>query len=340
MTEMMKRIVQARRPNGFPVAEDFRLEKVPLPQPAEGEILVQVTHLSLDPYMRGRMDDVASYTAPQELDQTMGGGAVGKVLDSRSDRFAPGDLVFGMFGWASHGVLPAKACRKLDPDLPPSTALGVLGMPGFTAWSGLEAYGKLTAGETLAVAAATGPVGSMVGQLARLKGLRAVGIAGGAQKQALLTERFGFDAAIDHRAHGDARAMRAALAEACPDGIDVYFENVGGAVTGGALPLMNLHGRIIVCGMIAWYSGETDETGAMPLQKVWRMALVKRLTIQGLLQTDHVARFGDFLREVTPLVKSGQIAYLEDVAEGLENTPAAFFSMLRGGNTGKQVVKL
>ena len=340
MTDTMQRIVQARRPDGFPVEEDFRLEEIPLPSPGEGEILVKVTHLSLDPYMRGRMDDVASYAEPQKLDETMGGGAVGEVLESRSDAFAPGDLVLGFFGWASHGVAPAKACRKLDPELPPSTALGVLGMPGFTAWAGLEAYGKLKKGETLAVAAATGPVGSMVGQLAKLKGLRTVGIAGGPEKVGLLTDRFGFDAAIDHRAHGDAKAMRGALTEAAPDGIDVYFENVGGPVLGGVLPLMNLHGRIIVCGMIAWYSGETDETGSIPLQKVWRMALVKRLTIQGLLQTDHTDRFGDFLAEVTPLVKSGQVSYLEDVAEGLENTPKAFFSMLKGGNTGKQVVKL
>ncbi|MBR9762039.1 MAG: NADP-dependent oxidoreductase [Rhodobacteraceae bacterium] len=340
MTDTMKRWVLARRPEGFPVADDFRLEEVPLPEPGEGEILVAVSHLSLDPYMRGRMDDVASYTAPQELDKTMGGGAAGVVIASRSDKFSEGDLAFGMFGWASHGVAPAGECRKLDPSLPPSTSLGVLGMPGFTAWSGLDAYARMTEGETLAVAAATGPVGSMVGQLAKRKGLRTVGIAGGAEKCALLTDRFGFDAAVDHRAHRSAKEMREALAAVCPDGIDIYFENVGGPVLGGVLPLMNLHGRIIVCGMIAWYSGEKDETGTMPLQKLWRMALVKRLTIQGLLQTDHVARFREFATEVTPLVKEGKIAYLEDVTEGLENMPAAFFSMLKGGNTGKQVVKL
>lgn len=340
MTATCRRIVLASRPKGFPTAENFRLEDAPLPALAEGDLLVRVTHLSLDPYMRGRMDDAASYAAPQALDETMVGGAVGEVLDSRAPGFAPGDLVFGMFGWCSHAVHPAAQCRKLDPDLPPSTALGVLGMPGFTAWSGLAAYGRMARGETLAVAAATGPVGSMVGQLARRAGLRAVGIAGGQDKCDLATGTFGFDACIDHRAHADARAMREALSAACPSGIDIYFENVGGKVLGGALPLMALHGRIIVCGMIAWYSGEADETGAIPLQKVWRMALVKRLTIQGLLQTDHTARFGEFLAEVAPLVKSGEIAWLEDTAEGLENTPAAFFSMLKGGNTGKQVVRL
>ena len=340
MSKTMQRIVLARRPQGFPVDKDFRREEIALPEPAEGEVLVRVTHMSLDPYMRGRMDYVKSYTAPQELDQTMGAGGVGEVIASRDENFREGDLVFGMFGWASHGYLPGKHLRKLDPELPPSTALGVLGMPGFTAWSGLAAYGRMAAGETLVVAAATGPVGSMVGQLAQQAGLRAVGVAGGPEKCALAKETFGFDACIDHRAHAGPLEMMETMHTECPDGIDIYFENVGGNVLGGVLPVMNLHGRIIICGMIAWYSGESDETGDMPLQKLWRIALVKRLTIQGLLQTDHVARFGEFLAEVGPKVKSGEIRYLEDVAEGLENAPGAFFSMLKGGNTGKQVVKI
>tara|TARA_R110000868_G_scaffold400956_3_gene675872 strand:+ start:43401 stop:44450 length:1050 start_codon:yes stop_codon:yes gene_type:complete len=340
MTDTMQRIVLARRPQGFPVDADFRLEDIDMPSPAAGEVLVRLTHMSLDPYMRGRMDYVKSYTAPQELDQTMGAGGVGEVIASRDDGFAPGDKVFGMFGWASHACLPANQLRKLDPDLPPSTALGVLGMPGFTAWSGLDAYAKMKAGETLVVAAATGPVGSMVGQLAKKAGLRVVGVAGGPDKCKMAVETFGFDACVDHRAYKTPIEMMEALHAECPDGIDVYFENVGGQVLGGVLPIMNTYGRIIVCGMIAWYSGESDDTGQMPLQKLWRMALVKRLTIQGLLQTDHVDRFGEFLAEVAPDVKSGKIAYLEDVAEGLENAPQAFFSMLKGGNTGKQVVKI
>ncbi|NIZ11306.1 NADP-dependent oxidoreductase [Pseudooceanicola sp. HF7] len=340
MTDMMQRIVLARRPQGFPVEKDFRMEDIPMPTPEAGEVLVRVTYISLDPYMRGRMDYVKSYTAPQELDQTMGAGGVGEVLASRDPAFSEGDLVFGMFGWASHGCLPGKALRKLDPDLPPSTALGVLGMPGFTAWSGLAAYGDMKPGETLVVAAATGPVGSMVGQLAKQAGLHVVGVAGGPEKCAMATDTFGFDACIDHRAHSGALDMMETLHKECPKGVDVYFENVGGHVLGGVLPVMNLHGRIIICGMIAWYSGESDETGDMPLQKLWRVALVKRLTIQGLLQTDHVSRFGEFLAEVGPKVKAGEIAYLEDVAEGLENAPGAFFSMLKGGNKGKQVVKI
>ena len=341
MIEQMHRVALARRPNGDPVPEDFSHEAQPMPTPGEGEVLVQVTHMSLDPYMRGRMDDVKSYADPVPLGGTMEAGTVGVVLQSNHPRFAAGDLAFGMFGWASHGVLPGNQLRKLDPAMgKPETALGVLGMPGFTAWAGMTAYGKMKAGETLVVGAATGPVGSMVGQLAIQAGLRVIGIAGGADKCKIAVDTFGFDACIDHRENATAKEMQAVLAEHCPDGVDIYFENVGGPSLGGVLPLMNLHGRIIVCGMIAWYSGATDETGSMPLQKLWRMALVKRLTIQGLLQTDHVSRFGEFLKEVGPKVASGEIAYIEDVAEGLENAPTAFMGLLKGKNRGKQIVKI
>ena len=340
MTETMKRIVLAQRPDGFPKDEDFRLEESALPTPAEGEVLVRVKYMSLDPYMRGWMDDGPSYAAPVPVGGTMEAGAVGEVIASNDPKFAPGDHAFGMFGWATHGVQPAKMLRKVDPDAAPiQTSLGVLGMPGFTAWAGMAAYSKMQAGETLVVGAATGPVGSMVGQLAKQAGLRVIGIAGGAEKCAMAVETFGFDACIDHRGK-EARDIRGELKELCPDGIDIYFENVGGPSLGAVLPMMNLHGRIIVCGMIAWYSGESDETGAMPLQKLWRMALVKRLTIQGLLQTDHVARFGEFLREVGPKVGAGEIAYVMDVAEGLENAPQAFMGLLKGKNLGKLVVKV
>lgn len=336
-----RRIVLAKRPEGPPQDENFRLEEADLPDPGPGEILVKVKYMSLDPYMRGRMDDVKSYAAPVPVGGTMEAGAVGEVLKSNDPKFAPGDHAFGMFGWADHGVLPAKACRKVDPDSAPiSTSLGVLGMPGFTAWAGVTAYGDLKAGETLVVGAATGPVGSMVGQLAKQAGCRVVGVAGGAEKCKLAVETFGFDACIDHRAHGSAKEMREALKAECPDGIDVYFENVGGPVLGGVLPLMNLHGRIIICGMIAWYSGAQDDTAAMPLQRFWRMMLVNRLQVFGLLQTDHVARFGQFLKETAPKVASGEIKYLEDTEDGLENAPKAFMSMLKGGNMGKQVVKV
>ena len=340
MTETMKRIVLAKRPDGFPTDENFRLEESQVPEPGEGEVLVRVKYMSLDPYMRGRMDDGPSYAAPVPVDGTMEAGAVGEVIASNDPKFAVGDHAFGMFGWATHGAQPAKMMRKVDPDQAPiQTSLGVLGMPGFTAWAGMTAYSNMKAGETLVVGAATGPVGSMVGQLAKQAGLRVVGVAGGADKCAMAVDKFGFDACVDHRGK-DAKAMREALAAECPDGIDIYFENVGGPTLGGVIPLLNLHARVIICGMIAWYSGESDETGSMPLQKLWRYSLVKRLTIQGLLQTDHVARFGEFLKEVAPKVAAGEIAYAEDVAEGLENAPDAFKGLLKGKNLGKLVVKV
>ncbi len=341
MTEMMHRVALARRPNGDPVAEDFSYEEAPLPEPKEGEVLVRVTHMSLDPYMRGRMDDAKSYASPVPIGGTMEAGTVGVVLKSNHEKFKEGDHCFGMFGWATHGCLPGNHLRKLDPSVAdPRTALGVLGMPGFTAWAGMTAYGKMKAGETLVVGAATGPVGSMVGQLAKQAGLRVIGVAGGAQKCKLAIEKFGFDACIDHREFTTAKEMRGALREHCPNGVDIYFENVGGPTLGGILPNINLHGRIIVCGMIAWYSGASDETGDMPLQKFWRMVLVNRITVQGLLQTDHVSRFGEFLKEVGPKVGSGEIAHIEDIAEGLENAPAAFMGLLKGKNLGKQIVKV
>ncbi|MDF1856653.1 NADP-dependent oxidoreductase [Pseudooceanicola sp.] len=336
----LKRIVLASRPSAAPTAENFRLEEAEMPTPRDGQILVQVAYMSLDPYMRGRMDDVKSYASPVPIGGTMEAGGIGRVIASKHPGFAVGDYAVGRFGWADHGVANGDACMKWDPDLAPlSAGLGVLGMPGFTAWAGVTAYGKLKAGETLVVGAATGPVGSMVGQLAKQAGLRVVGVAGGADKCRMAVETFGFDTCIDHRGK-DARAMGTALRAECPDGIDVYFENVGGPTLGGVLPVMNLHGRVIICGMIAWYNGAVDESAAFPVGKLWRMILVNRLTVQGLLQTDHVSRFPEFLAEVGPKVKSGQIAHVEDVAEGLENAPAAFMSLLKGGNVGKQVVKL
>ena len=345
MTQTLTRIALARRPDGAPRPEDFRLEEAPMPVPEPGEVLVRVTHLSLDPYMRGRMDDAASYAQPVPIGGTMEGGAVGEVLESQADGLSPGDTVFGMFGWASHAVARGRDVRKLDPAIaPPSTALGVLGMPGFTGWHGLHAYGRPQAGETLVVAAATGPVGSMVGQLARAAGLRTVGIAGGAEKCAMATETFGFDACLDHRAHGDAKSLRAALAEACPKGIDIYFENVGGDVLEAVMPLMNAGGRIPVCGMISWYNagglGANAGGGRDMLPRTWRTILVKRLAVTGFIISDHWARFPDFLADVGPRVARGEIAYVEDVAEGLAAAPAAFIGMLQGRNRGKQVVRV
>lgn len=338
MTDQMRRIALARRPKGMPVPEDFSLETAPMPEMAPGNVLVEVTHLSLDPYMRGRMEAVGGYAASVDLGGTMVGQGVGRVLRSAADGFAEGDLVTGMTGWASHALLPAQDLRKLDNTLPPSTALGVLGMPGFTAWTGLREFGRPQAGETLVVAAATGPVGSLVGQLAKAAGLRTVAVAGGAEKCQLAVETFGFDAAVDHRAFAGALALREAIAAETPDGIDIYWENVGGKVLEAVVPLLNTHGRVPLCGTIAWYGGADATEDRLPL--VWRSILVKRLSVNGFIIFDHWDRFPEFLAEMTPRVAAGDFAFLEDVAEGLENAPGAFISMLQGGNTGKQIVKL
>jgi hypothetical protein len=322
MTDKMQRIVLASRPEGSPKDDNFRLETVDMPIPGEGEVLVKVLYMSLDPYMRGRMDDAKSYAAPVPVGGTMEGGAVGEVIASNSDSLKPGDIVFGMFGWASHAVQPAKLLRKLDPAQGPVTAaLGVLGMPGFTGWFGL-----------------------MVGQIARLHGLRVVGIAGGPEKCQMAKEVYGFDDCLDHRAFDTASDLRKALKEACPDGVDIYFENVGGKVLDAVLPLMNPHGRIPVCGMIAWYdagglgAGAASESLTGP--RLWRSILVNFLSVNGFIISNHFDRYPEFLNEVAPRVAKGEIAFVEDIAEGLENAPAAFMSMLKGGNKGKQIVKI
>ena len=345
MSTEMRQIVLASRPDGAPTPENFRLETVEMPTPGAGEVLVEVQYMSLDPYMRGRMDDAKSYAAPVPIGGKMEGGSVGKVIASKSDHLAEGDMVFGPFGWASHAVADAKMCRKLDPDQAPvTTALGVLGMPGLTGWHGLMEYGRPKAGETLVVAAATGPVGSMVGQLAKSLGLHVVGIAGGADKCRIATEHFGFDVCLDHRAYPDARALREALKEACPKGIDIYFENVGGKVLEAVMPLMRPFGRIPICGMIAWYNagglGEKAGDAGLTAPKMWRTILVNFLSVNGFIISNHWNRFPEFLAEVAPKVASGEIAVQEDITEGLENAPQAFIDLLTGGNVGKAIVKV
>ena len=350
MHSEMTRIVLAKRPRGAPTAEEFRLETVAMPEPGPGQVLVRVLYLSLDPYMRGRMDDAKSYAEPVAVGAPMEGGCVAQVTASNAAGFAPGDIVTGMMGWASHWVADAGALRRLDPDAAPvSTALGVLGMPGLTAWIGLTEYGRPKAGETLVVSAATGAVGSVVGQLGRIRGLRVVGVAGGAEKCAHAVETLGLDACVDHRAAADARALREALAKACPDGVDIYFENVGGKTLEAVLPLMNRGGRIPVCGMIAWYNeagrGPSAEAGAEAggpdrLPRLWRAILVNRLSVHGFIVSDHFGRFPDFVKEVGGHLRDGRLSYREDVAEGLDSAPAAFMAMLQGGNFGKQLVRV
>lgn len=343
MTDNCRRIVLASRPTGAPVPENFRLEEGPVPTPGPDEVLARVIYLSLDPYMRGRMDDAKSYASPVAIGGTMEGGCVAEVISSNSPDFKPGDIVNGMFGWTSHGVLPANQLRKIDPDVAPiSTAVGVLGMPGLTGWVGLNEFGRPKAGETLVVAAATGAVGSMVGQLGKLYGLRVVGVAGGADKCAYAVEELGFDACLDHRAAADAGTLREQLASECPDGVDIYFENVGGKTLEAVLPLMNIGGRIPICGTIAWYNtgGPVDGKGVDNLPKVWRSILVKRLSINGFIIFDHYNRYPEFVKEVGSFLREGKLHYRESVADGLENAPEAFINLLKGGNFGKQLVKV
>lgn len=345
MSDQMHRIALASRPTGAPVPENFSYESAPMPTPGADEVLVKVHYMSLDPYMRGRMDDSKSYAAPVPIGGTMEAGAVGEVIASNSPHFKPGDIAFGMFGWVTHGCLPANQLRKLDPDHGPITAaLGVLGMPGFTGWYGLTELGKPKAGETLVVAAATGPVGSMVGQVARLAGLRTVGIAGGTDKCKMATDIFGFDACLDHRAYDTASDLRKALAEQCPDGVDIYFENVGGKVLEAVMPLMNPHGRIPICGMISWYNsgalGADASGGDLTAPFLWRSMLVKFLSVNGFIISNHYDRYPEFLGAVGPKVANGDIAFAEDIAEGLENAPQTFIGLLQGKNVGKQIIKV
>jgi len=345
MTDTMKQIVLASRPDGAPTPENFRLEEHPIPTPGDGEVLVRVHYMSLDPYMRGRMDDAKSYAANIPVDGKMEGGSVGEIIVSNADGFEVGDFVMGGFGWATHAVAPTAGLAKIDPDAAPITySLGVLGMPGLTGWYGLTEIGKPKEGETVVVAAATGPVGSMVGQIAKARGLRTVGIAGGPEKCKMAVEHFGFDACIDHHAYETASDLRAALKDACPKGIDIYFENVGGKVLEAVIPMMNQHGRIPVCGMIAWYNagglGADAVEKGLTAPKLWRTILVNFLSVQGFIISNHWNRMPDFQKEVAPMIKDGSVKVQEDITEGLENAPDAFIKLLTGGNTGKAIVKV
>jgi NADPH-dependent curcumin reductase CurA len=331
-------IVLAARPQGMPKLTDFRLEETALPPPGSGQVLLAVQYLSLDPYMRGRMDDRKSYAKPMQLGDVMVGETVAKVTASRHPDYADGDLVLAKTGWRTHALADAAGLRKIEPSPAPVTArLGVLGMPGFTAYAGLREIGKPRPGETVAVAAASGPVGSLVGQLARLAGARAVGIAGGARKCAYLKDELGFDAAVDHRQAGFA----AALTAACPDGIDVYFENVGGAVWQAVLPLLNKFARVPVSGLIAQYNGAGPGDGTDRLPATLREILSKSLTLRGFINYDLAGQYyADFLREVGAGIADGRIRHREDIVDGLENAPKAFIGMLDGQNFGKAIVRV
>lgn len=331
MPDSHQRIVLASRPRGAVTPDNFRLETVATPALHDGELLVRNHYLSLDPYMRGRMSAAKSYAASQALDQTMIGGTVGEVVASRHAGFAVGDAVVGVLGWTELAVSDGAQLRKVDADkLPLSAYLGAVGMPGMAAWYGLNRIIAPRAGETIVVSAASGAVGSVVGQLARLQGCRVVGIAGGPAKCRYVIDELGFDACIDYKAG----KLEADLAAATPDGVDGIFENVGGAILDAALARTNAFGRVALCGLIGGFGGAD-----MALHNA-RLLLINRLTVQGFIVTEHMELWDQGLTELAELVASGQVKYRETVAQGIATAPGAFIGLLQGFNFGKQLVKL
>jgi len=332
-----RQILLASRPKGEPTRENFKLVESDLPlTPADG-VLLKTLYLSLDPYMRMRMSDAPSYAEPTRIGAVMPGGTVSEIVASKRKDFAAGDIVVGYTGWQEYAISGGEGLRKVDPKLAPiSTALGVLGMPGMTAYTGLLNIGQPKPGETLVVAAASGAVGAVVGQIARRKGCRVVGIAGGADKVRYIVNELGFDAGIDHRASDFEEKLKAA----CPKGIDIYFENVGGRVWEAVFPLLNFFARVPVCGLIAHYNSTELPAGPDQTPQLLRAILIKRLTMRGYIVTDFEAQTDDFLRDVGAWVKAGKINYREDIVDGLENAPDALIGLLKGKNFGKLLIKI
>ena len=332
-----RQIILVKRPSGKPQPDDFSLVDASVPVPEEGQVLCKTIYLSLDPYMRGRMNDSKSYADPVKINEVMTGGTVGQVLKSRSTNFQQGDIVYGYGGWQDYWASEGKALRKIDSELAPiSTATGVLGMPGVTAYTGFLNIGQPKKGETVVVAAASGAVGSVVGQIAQIKGARAVGIAGSEEKCKFVTEEFGFDACVNHNSPDFAEALK----NACPDGIDVYFENVSGKVFETVMPLLNDFARIPVCGLIALYNATELPPGPNLTPLLMRDILVKRLTFRGFIVWDFAAQEKEALTELAKWIKEGKLHYREDIVDGLENAPEAFMGLLEGKNFGKLVVQV
>jgi NADPH-dependent curcumin reductase CurA len=331
MSQINRQILLVSRPQGAASADNFKLVETPLAPLAEGEVRVRNHYLSLDPYMRGRMSDAKSYATPQPLNEVMIGGTTGEVIESKNAAFKPGDKVVGMSGWQEFGTSDGKALRKIDDThVPLSAYLGPVGMPGVTAWYGLNRIIAPKAGETVVVSAASGAVGSVVGQLAKQAGARAVGIAGGPDKCHYVVETLGFDACVDYKAGNLYQELKAAT----PDGVDGCFENVGGEGLDATLARMNAHGRIALCGFIAGYDG-----APLPLKHP-ALLLTQRLLVQGFIVSEHLDVWPDALKELGTLVAQKKLQYRETVAQGLENAPEAFLGMLKGHNFGKQLVKL
>jgi NADPH-dependent curcumin reductase CurA len=332
-----RQILLAARPHGEPTAGDFKLVETDIPEPGPGQMLLRVIYLSLDPYMRGRMNAGPSYAKPVEVGEVMEGRAVCEVVESNLPKYRVGDIVVAGTGWQEHALSDGKGVQKIDPALGPiSRALGVLGMPGLTAYTGLLNIGKPQPGETLVVAAASGAVGSVVGQIAKIKGCRVIGIAGGERKCRYVKEELGFDDCLDHHQSD----LPGRLKAACPRGIDIYFENVGGAVFDAVLPLLNNFARVPVCGIIAHYNATGLPAGPDRVPLLMKDILVKRLTFRGFIVWDFASQYPDFLADVSGWLREGRITYREDITDGLENAPRELIGLLKGENFGKKIIRV
>lgn len=333
-----RRYVLAQRPQGMPSDQDFRLEKVAQPEPEQGQVLLRTLYLSLDPYVRGRLDDVPSYSPPLAIGDVICGGTVCRVEQSQHPDYQAGDLVLAYTGWQDYALSDGEGLQKLDANMAhPSYALGLLGMPGFTGYMGLTDIGNPQVGETVVVAAATGAVGSVVGQVAKLRGCRTVGIAGGVEKCRYAVEKLGFDACIDHRAADFAHQLK----QACDKGIDVYYENVGGAVFDAVLPLLNTKARIPVCGMISQYNGHHSDHQQDRLPLLMSTILKKRMRVEGfIISQDYGDRYPEFYAQMSTWLAQGKIVFKEDIVDGLENSITAFQGLLSGKNFGKLIIKV
>jgi NADPH-dependent curcumin reductase len=336
-TAKNRQILLASRPGGEPSEENFKLAETEIPKPAPGQVLLRTIYLSLDPYMRGRMNPGPSYAPRVEIGEVMVGRSVCEVIESNVPDYRPGEIVLAASGWQDYSLANSEMVQKIDRSLGPiSYALGVLGMPGLTAYTGLLNIGKPRPGETIVVAAASGAVGSVVGQIGKIKGCRVVGVAGGQQKCTFVQEELGFDICIDHRKPELGEKLKAA----CPNGIDIYFENVGGAVFDAVLPLLNNFARVPVCGLIAHYNDADLPPGPDRVPLLMRSILFKRLTFSGFIVMDHLSQFPEFVGEMAVWLREGRIKYREDVTDGLENAPRELIRLLKGGNFGKKIIRV
>jgi NADPH:quinone reductase len=337
--KMNKKIILGSRPVGMPTLDNFKLVDAEMPQPKEGEVLLRTQYLSVDPYMRGRMNEGKSYVPPFDLNGAITGGVVGEVVESRTDAFQPGDIVTGYLGWQLYSVANGDqasetSVRKVDPKLAPvTTALGILGMPGLTAYFGLLDIGQPKPGETVVVSGAAGAVGTVVCQLAKIKGCRVVGIAGADEKNRYLIDELGADAAINYKTSTD---MKQALTDACPRGVDVYFDNVGGDISDVVMAMINKHARIVICGLISLYNLEKPDVGPRPQPYL----LINSALMQGFIITDYEARFAEGIKQLAQWLAEGKLKSVENIVEGFENTPQAFLGLFSGENLGKQLVKV